>query len=227
MICFYNLIGKERIISGQKIQFAYEFVLFNKIRKWSDGVTCGFSFNIDRYKGDHKPCAKIELMLFNIVIFSFEIFNINHVNSYVENIKNIEKIKNKNVKNKNEYTVKVYNDKTEWFLNGERHREDGPAVEFNDGSKYWMQHGKFHRLDGPAIEHKNGNKYWYKKGKRHREDGPAIDEKDNKHWFLNGKRLSEETFNFKTNKNKKTIIMDGRKFYISNESYENFKNSLL
>ncbi len=24
-----------------------------------------------------------------------------------------------------------------WFLNGERHRTDGPAVEFKDGTKLW------------------------------------------------------------------------------------------
>lgn len=35
---------------------------------------------------------------------------------------------------------------------GERHREDGPAVEYADGSKYWYQNGELHREDGPAIE---------------------------------------------------------------------------
>ena len=31
-----------------------------------------------------------------------------------------------------EYTVKVYDNRTEWFLNGKRHREDGPAIEDDD-----------------------------------------------------------------------------------------------
>ena len=36
------------------------------------------------------------------------------------------------------YEVKVYaNGDKYWYLNGKRHREDGPAVEFADGSKWW------------------------------------------------------------------------------------------
>lgn len=30
----------------------------------------------------------------------------------------------------------------EYILNGETHRLDGPALEFNDGSDYWYIHGK-------------------------------------------------------------------------------------
>ena len=29
-----------------------------------------------------------------------------------------------------------------WYLNDKRHREDGPAVEYADGSKYWYLNGK-------------------------------------------------------------------------------------
>lgn len=37
-----------------------------------------------------------------------------------------------------EYTVKVFEDGSKaWLLNGKRHREDGPAVEFSSGSKVW------------------------------------------------------------------------------------------
>ena len=36
------------------------------------------------------------------------------------------------------YTVKVHENGTkEWFLNGQRHREDGPAIEYSDGTKDW------------------------------------------------------------------------------------------
>jgi len=36
------------------------------------------------------------------------------------------------------YEVRVYdNGDKYWFLNGKRHREDGPAIEFADGNKYW------------------------------------------------------------------------------------------
>jgi len=41
-----------------------------------------------------------------------------------------------------EYTVKVYKDRTEWYLNGKRHREDGPAIEYADGSKSWYLNDK-------------------------------------------------------------------------------------
>ena len=30
----------------------------------------------------------------------------------------------------------------QWYLNGERHREDGPACEYNDGTKQWFLNGK-------------------------------------------------------------------------------------
>jgi len=70
------------------------------------------------------------------------------------------------------------------------HREDGPAIEHPDGTKYWYVNDKRHREDGPAIERTNGDKVWYLNGKRHREDGPAIDWADGyKEWHLNGKQL--------------------------------------
>ena len=60
-----------------------------------------------------------------------------------------------------EYTVTVDDYGTKmWYLNGELHREDGPAVEYADGDKFWFLHGERHREDGPAIEFPNGNKYW-------------------------------------------------------------------
>jgi hypothetical protein len=49
----------------------------------------------------------------------------------------------------------------EWYLDGELHREDGPAVEFASGTKEWYLAGKRHREDGPAFEGANGNKEWW------------------------------------------------------------------
>ena len=61
-----------------------------------------------------------------------------------------------------EYKVKVYADgHKEWYLNGKRHREDGPAIEYADGTKCWYLNGKLHREDGPAVEYSNGDKHWY------------------------------------------------------------------
>jgi len=61
-----------------------------------------------------------------------------------------------------EYNVKVYPYGTKsWFLNGKRHREDGPAIERFNGDKEWYLNGNLHREDGPAIEHANGTKEWW------------------------------------------------------------------
>jgi hypothetical protein len=60
-----------------------------------------------------------------------------------------------------EYTVKVFSDRTEWYQNGQLHRLDGPAIEYPNGDKRWYQNDQLHRLDGPAIEFSNGTKEWY------------------------------------------------------------------
>ena len=58
---------------------------------------------------------------------------------------------------------------------GKLHRDDGPAIEYADGTKRWYKDGKLHRDDGPAAEYANGTKFWYKDGKLHRDDGPAVE----------------------------------------------------
>jgi hypothetical protein len=97
------------------------------------------------------------------------------------------------------YEVEVNERGTFWYLNGKRHREDGPACEYASGSKYWCLNDKLHRENDPAIEHSDGTKYWYLNGKYHRENGPAIERSDgDKYWYLNGEYLSEEEFNKRT-----------------------------
>jgi hypothetical protein len=83
-----------------------------------------------------------------------------------------------------------------WWLNGELHREDGPAIERMDGSKEWYLNGSLHRIGGPAIKASNGGKEWWVNGFFHREGGPAIEMFGHKWWFLNGKEYStkEEWF---------------------------------
>jgi hypothetical protein len=54
--------------------------------------------------------------------------------------------------------------------NGKLHRENGPAVEFTNGSKAWYINGKRHREDGPSCEWSNGDKWWYINGIRHSEE---------------------------------------------------------
>ena len=92
-------------------------------------------------------------------------------------------------KNMKEYTVRVYDSKTEWYLNNKLHREGGlPAIEWANGDKSWYMNDKLHRVDGPAIECANGNKHWWLNNKRHRTDGPAVEYIGNhKEWFICGK----------------------------------------
>ena len=92
-----------------------------------------------------------------------------------------------------EYTVKVYdNGDKDWYLNGERHREDGPAVEWASGGKWWYLNGKRHREDGPAVEWASGSKEWY----------------------LNGEQLTETEFKNRMNKpcSGKVVEIEGVKY---------------
>ena len=87
---------------------------------------------------------------------------------------------------------------TRWYKDAKckiLHRENGPAIEYADGTKSWYQNGDRHRTDGPAIERSNGSKEWYQNGQLHRTDGPAIEYADGtKEWCVNGKRLTKAEF---------------------------------
>ena len=82
-----------------------------------------------------------------------------------------------------EYTVRVDEYSTRWYLNGQLHREDGPAVEWASGDKFWCLDGKYHRVDGPALEYADGTKSWY----------------------LNDKVMSEADFNKRTQAKELTV----------------------
>ena len=95
-----------------------------------------------------------------------------------------------------------------WKLpNGKLHREDGPAIEWPDGTKEWFKHnllhregepsvirpggeewhinGNLHRDGGPAIIRPDRAMIWYQHGRIHREDGPAIINPDgSERWFI-------------------------------------------
>ena len=66
------------------------------------------------------------------------------------------------------YRVEVAKDGTRRYYNnaGELHRDEGPAVDWADGTKLWYQNGQLHRIDGPAVECRDGDKRWYINGKR-------------------------------------------------------------
>ena len=60
------------------------------------------------------------------------------------------------------------------------------VVKDKDGNIVYYLKGEFHRTDGPAIEFANGDKRWYLNGELHREDGPAMEWVDGgKEWYLN------------------------------------------
>ena len=123
-----------------------------------------------------------------------------------------------------EYTVRVCEDRTEWYVEGKLHREDGPAVECSNGHKEWYVEGKLHREDGPAAECSDGSKAWYVEDKLHRLDGPAIERSDgSKLWYIEEVEYTEEEFNKKINT--KTIVIDGKEISISLESFEELKKS--
>ena len=68
---------------------------------------------------------------------------------------------------------------------------------------FWYKDGVLHREDGPAIEYRNGTTKWYLNGKRHREDGPAAQYthfisqamQGSNLWFLDDIQYTEEEFN--------------------------------
>ncbi len=91
--------------------------------------------------------------------------------------------------------IEYDNGHKKFFINGLLHNENGPAIEYADGSKSWYQNGLRHREDGPAFECITGDKEWYKNGKLHREDGPAIDlDNGDKSYYINGNKISEKQF---------------------------------
>jgi hypothetical protein len=70
------------------------------------------------------------------------------------------------------------------------------CIVYENGSRKWYnEEGKYHREDGPAVEYTDGSKLWFRDGKLHREDGPATEYSDGeKYWYLNGVEYSEEEF---------------------------------
>jgi hypothetical protein len=93
-----------------------------------------------------------------------------------------------------------------WYINGVYHRVGGPAViRLIDPAKMWYKNGKRHRNDGPAVEWLN--KLWFRNGKQHRTNGPAfVDPIGRKEWWVNGKRITKES---RLSKRRKWILLKG------------------
>ena len=83
-----------------------------------------------------------------------------------------------------------------------------------DGLTRWFnEFGHAHRENGPAIEYPNGTKYWCIDGEIHREDGPAvIDVKNGNFWYIRGKSYSESEFKKKMSLDGQTRVIDGKTY---------------
>ena len=119
-----------------------------------------------------------------------------------------------------QYTVKVFDNRTEWFNQKDQlHRDGGlPAIEWADGTKEYYVNGKLHRDGGlPAIEWANGDKEYWINGKLHRDGGlPAIEWHEYKSYWINGKQVTKEQAEklAKPTCAGKVVEIDGRKYQL-------------
>lgn len=74
-----------------------------------------------------------------------------------------------------------------------RHRTDGPASTWSDGSQFWFIDDKLHRDDDlPAAMVVCKRLLWYKHGRLHRENGPAVIWVDGtREWWIDGVRQQD------------------------------------
>jgi hypothetical protein len=118
---------------------------------------------------------------------------------------------------------------TVWYLNKRKHRVNGPAVEFADGSEEWYYKGLLHNNNGPAINRLWGfycgdaycgyyYKAFYKHGLLHNKNGPAIIRPDKQIWCINNQRHNE---------NGPAVIRgDHKKWYLYDRWYRSEKNGV-
>jgi hypothetical protein len=73
----------------------------------------------------------------------------------------------RNVHAEGGYTdVEIVNGVTKYTLDGDLHREDGPALISAQGDENWYLNGLRHRVGGPAIVTRNGAQFYYVAGQR-------------------------------------------------------------
>lgn len=87
-----------------------------------------------------------------------------------------------------------------WLLNGDFHRENGPAIIYPNGGEEYYIHGAHHRIGGPAITITD-IEIWIQNGHYHRLDGFAYECRlptnpyfsiRRREWWYEGKRYSPE-----------------------------------
>ncbi len=129
------------------------------------------------------------------------------------------------------HTEKEFNERTKNLVT--RTVTDNGTVEYKNKA------GQRHREDGPALESKYGDKYWYRNGKLHREDGPAMEEcGGTKNWYIEDKKLTKKEFNERTKESEKqltklkqkpsniTVSINSTEIVIKEEELEVLKKAL-
>jgi hypothetical protein len=78
---------------------------------------------------------------------------------------------------------------------GRRHCSHGPAINHNNNVKMWFVDGLRHREDGPALITSIGE-IWYTNGLLHRLSGPAYTQRETNQvqYYIYGRQLSKEAF---------------------------------
>jgi hypothetical protein len=78
-----------------------------------------------------------------------------------------------------------------------------------DGTKYWKTlNGSLHMEDGPAIEWNGGTKEWWVNGIRHREDGLAVEWSDgNKRWWIDGISYTKKEYKYEMRSRKLKLLL--------------------
>jgi hypothetical protein len=109
----------------------------------------------------------------------------------------------------------------EWWVNGKRHRVDGPAhINADTGRKVYYVNGLKHREDGPAVECIDDHHEYWVNGKRHRVDGPAIecpDEGIEEYWLDGERMVSKYELDLRTKDecDGKIVEVEGRKYKLN------------
>lgn len=76
--------------------------------------------------------------------------------------------------------------------------KDCEGLYISNKGVFFVLNGELHREEGPAIEYFTGEKFWYKKGKLHNSLGPAIERPDGYEWHLDGIKMAWKAWCLKT-----------------------------
>lgn len=108
----------------------------------------------------------------NLVINGYEgIYKVYYYGSYEYNTRinrGYELVINK--ENIQGYTRKDFVKIKFYYLDGQYHNENGPAIIDFQGNYSWYLNDKKHRIGGPAVKH-NGFEYYYLDNKRYKKMG--------------------------------------------------------